>query len=197
MEVSAKLNQLKMSPRKVRLVVDVVRGSQVAKALAELQFMKKHAAEPVAKLLKSAIANATNNFNLETSNLFVKTIFVDESTTMKRWMPKAHGRATKIRKRSCHVNIVLGEIKDSGVVAPKQQDKIDAPIKLGVKPAEDKGIKVKGADKSEISEELLDEKGAHLPDAARSERGRSGHGKAEGGSTKRGFVGKMFNRKAG
>lgn len=198
MEVSAKLNQLKMSPRKVRLVVDVVRGNQVAKALAELQFMKKHAAEPVAKLLKSAIANATNNFNLEINNLFVKTIFVDESTTMKRWMPKAHGRATKIRKRSCHINIVLGEIKDSGLVAPKKQDKIEAPIKLGAKPAEDTGVKVKGGtDKPEISDELLEEKGAHLPDAARSERGRSGHGKAEGGSTKRGFVGKMFNRKAG
>jgi len=194
MEVSAKLNQLKMSPRKVRLVVDVVRGNNVAKALAELQFMKKHAAEPVTKLLKSAIANATNNFNLDVTNLFVKTINVDEGITMKRWMPKAHGRATKIRKRSCHVNLVLGEIKDSGIVTAKKES-IEAPIKLGAISAEDKAVKSKGKGKNEVVVDSVEDKAGNQADSY-SKTARPGHSNTEG-SSKRGFVGKMFNRKAG
>lgn len=193
MEVKAQLKHLRMSPTKVRLVADVVRGSQISRARAQLHFMKKLAAVPMSKVLESAVANATHNFNLEENNLFIKSLTVDEGTTLKRWMPKAHGRATKIRKRGCHINLILGEVKDSGVVAARNE-KVEAPMKLGTKPAEVGQAKVKSKDIDAIHEDET-EKGDKLTNPS-AHTGRSGHSKIEG-SSKRGFVGKMFNRKAG
>ncbi|NTW22808.1 50S ribosomal protein L22 [Candidatus Falkowbacteria bacterium] len=192
MEITAKAKHIHMSARKVRLVVDVVRGNKVDQALAQLQFINKLATKPVAKLINSAIANAEHNFNLDRTNLFVKTIRVDEGVTMKRWMPKAHGRATPIRKRSSHIIVTLAEIKDSGSLKAREQ-KIEAPIKLGTKPTEEEGVKVKKTDKSNVPTETADEKGAKVNDPRYT--GRSGHAKVEGGS--KGFVGKMFQRKSG
>lgn len=98
-----------MSPRKVRLVVDQIRGMQVAGAQTQLKFMNKAAAQPVLKLLDSAIANAKNNFGLDETKLFVKAIAADEGPTLHRWKPRAFGRATPIRKRSTHISIILEE----------------------------------------------------------------------------------------
>lgn len=109
MEVKAKARHIRMSPRKIRLVVDVIRGRRVADAQTQLQFMKKAAALPVLKLLNSAIANATNNFKLDASKLFVKAVTADEGPMIHRWTPKAMGRATPIRKRTTHIAIVLEE----------------------------------------------------------------------------------------
>ncbi|MDG1949905.1 MAG: 50S ribosomal protein L22 [bacterium] len=107
MEVKAKARYIRMSPRKVRLVVDLIRGLDVQGAQAQLSFSKKAAAEPVLKLLNSAIANATNNFKMNGDDLYVKTIMVDGGPTLKRWRPRAFGRAGAIRKRTSHINIVL------------------------------------------------------------------------------------------
>lgn len=96
-----------MSPRKVRLVIDVIRGTSVAEAETRLTFLKKGAAEPVLKLLRSAIANATHNFHLQKEDLFVKTITADGGPTIKRARPRAFGRSAPIRKRTTHINIVL------------------------------------------------------------------------------------------
>lgn len=98
-----------MSPRKVRLVADVVRGLDVAEALARLSLMKQHAAEPVIKLLKSAAANADHNFKIASEKLFVKTITVDGGPVYKRFTPKAFGRAAPIRHRTSHLSLVLSE----------------------------------------------------------------------------------------
>lgn len=98
-----------MAPRKVRLVVDVVRGKSVDEAETILRFMKKEAARPVLKLLKSAIANAEHNDKLDRSVLRVKSIVADSGTTLKRWMPRAQGRATPIRKRTTHITLVLSD----------------------------------------------------------------------------------------
>ncbi len=194
MEVKAKLKNLRMSARKVRLVVDVVRGLKIDKALDSLNFLKKEAAKPVAKLINSGIANALNNFNLDKDNLFVREIKVDEGSVLRRWMPKAHGRATPVRKRSCHIILVLGELKDSGDVKPKMQ-KAEAPIKLGHKEKENEGVKIKKSEKDDkVSKDMADEKGKEIVDP--SMEGRRGHSKIEGGSHK-GFVGKMFRRKSG
>src|SRR5574344_2507486 len=114
MEIKASLNDLRMSPRKVRLVIDLIRKMPVDAALAQLKFTHKLATEPVAKMIESAIANGVNTYGLDRNNLFIKEIRSDEGTTLKRWMPKAHGRATVIRKRGAHVKVVLGEIVDSG-----------------------------------------------------------------------------------
>lgn len=110
MEVKATARHLHMSPQKVRLVVDVIRGKRVKEAQAQLQFMKKAAAMPVLKLLNSAVANASHNFKLDTSLLVVKAITADGGPIIHRWMPRAQGRATPIRKRTTHVAIILEEI---------------------------------------------------------------------------------------
>jgi large subunit ribosomal protein L22 len=96
-----------MAPRKVRLVVDLVRGLPVAEAERRLTFLKKDASRPVLKLLQSAIANAEHNFNLDRATLVVKSIAADGGTTLKRFRPRAHGRAAPIRKRTTHITIVL------------------------------------------------------------------------------------------
>lgn len=119
MEVIAKARFIRMSPRKVRLVADVVRGLEVAEALARLSLMKQQAAEPVIKLLKSAAANADHNFKIAPEKLFVKTITVDGGPVYKRFTPKAFGRAAPIRHRTSHISLVLSE-KDEVVKKMKK-----------------------------------------------------------------------------
>ena len=108
MEVRAKLRFARMGPRKARLVADLIRGKKSEEALNILTFTKKAAAKTVIKLLKSALANA-NQKKVDVDHLYVKKITVDQGPTMKRFMPRALGRATTIRKRTSHINIVLDE----------------------------------------------------------------------------------------
>ena len=129
MEVKASLKHLRMSAQKVRLVIDVVRKMPVVAALDQLKFVNKKACLPVSKLIKSAIANAVNTYELDKNNLFIKEIRADEGVTLKRWMPRAHGRASAIRKRGCHINVTLGEIKESGK-KEKKVVKTAEPVKL-------------------------------------------------------------------
>jgi len=110
-EVVAKLRYLRIAPRKVRLVADLIRKKPVNEALAILDFTRKKAARPLKKLLNSAIANAKNNFQLDPSNLYISKITVDEGPKYKRWMPRARGRADLILKRTSHITLVLAEAK--------------------------------------------------------------------------------------
>ena len=105
----ATLRWLRMSPRKVRLVIDTIRGTGVEEALNILTFSPKAASSPVAKLLRSAVANADNLEKYDLDKLFVETAFVDEGPTWRRWRPRAMGRATRVRKRTSHVTLILGE----------------------------------------------------------------------------------------
>jgi large subunit ribosomal protein L22 len=102
-----------MAPRKVSLVVALVRGKQVGAALNILKFTKRAAAKPVAKLIRSAVANATDlsKGEVDVDKLYVKTISVDQATTARRYMPRAMGRATRVNKKSSHVHVVLAEAK--------------------------------------------------------------------------------------
>ena len=152
MEVTAKAKHLRMSPQKVRLVAGIVRGMSAVKSLDQLRFINKLAAKPIIKLINSAVANATNNFELDKNNLYIKEIRVDEGATLKRWMPKARGRATPVRKRTSHISVVLAELVESGKTGAKKQ-KIEAPIKLGSKPKEDDGVKIKKGDDKKINED--------------------------------------------
>ncbi|PJE76024.1 50S ribosomal protein L22 [Candidatus Uhrbacteria bacterium CG10_big_fil_rev_8_21_14_0_10_48_11] len=111
MDSIAKLRNLRIAPRKVRLVADLVRGRSVTDAVAELRFWQKRAATPVRKLIESAAANAEHNFKMKPDTLVVKSITVDDAATMKRSMPRAFGRATVIRKRGSHVVVVVGEVE--------------------------------------------------------------------------------------
>lgn len=125
MQVQAKLRYLRMSPRKVRLVADMVRGMDANVAQVQLKHSNKKAARPLLKLLESAIANAQHNNKLDKGNLFVQTITVNDGPTLKRWMPRAFGRASGISKRTSHVLIVLDEKVPT--VAKKAEKKEKAP----------------------------------------------------------------------
>jgi large subunit ribosomal protein L22 len=110
----AKLNDVPTSPRKMRLVADVIRGEEVFKALAILQFSKQHAAIRLGKLLRSAIANweaKNEGAKAEESNLFVKEISVDSGRMLKRIQPAPQGRAHRVRKRSNHVTLIIDSLK--------------------------------------------------------------------------------------
>jgi len=109
MEVKARLRFVRVAPRKARLVADLIRGRKSEEALNILSFTKKGAAKIVIKLLKSAIANATQKKTIDIDRLYVKKITVDQGPTMKRYQARALGRATTIRKRTSHIDIVLDE----------------------------------------------------------------------------------------
>jgi large subunit ribosomal protein L22 len=97
-----------MSATKARAVLDLIRGKSVAEARTILQFCDRGAAEVIVKVLDSAVANAGNNNDIPPEELFVTTAYADEGPTMKRWRPRARGRATRIRKRTCHITIIVG-----------------------------------------------------------------------------------------
>jgi len=129
MDVNAKARFIRMSPRKVRLIVDLVRGLPVVEADAQLSFFKRAAAGPVLKLLRSAVANAEHNFKLDPADLRVKTITVDGGPTLKRFRPRAHGSAAPIRKRTSHITIVLSDGKTAtAVTTAKTEAPATAPV---------------------------------------------------------------------
>jgi large subunit ribosomal protein L22 len=112
MEVAARLKGAQISPQKVRLVADQVRGMGVEDALTLLEFSTKKAAHIIKKVLDSAIANAENNEGADVDELKVSSIYVDEGMTMKRLRPRAKGRADRILKRSCHITIKVADGED-------------------------------------------------------------------------------------
>lgn len=108
--MKASVTSVRISPRKVRMVADAVRGKSVSQAISILTFTRKKAAEPVQKLLQSAVANAVENDGVDdVDNLMIDRIAVDEGPTLKRYTPRARGRATPIRKRTSHIRIALRE----------------------------------------------------------------------------------------
>ena len=98
---------MRIAPRKVRVVADQIRGKEVEEALALLRFSPRGAAETVRKVLESAAANAENNYDLDPEEMKIAEISVDEGPTMRRYRPRARGRATPIEKRTCHINVAL------------------------------------------------------------------------------------------
>jgi large subunit ribosomal protein L22 len=114
MEVKAIAKDTGISPRKVRPLVDMVRGKRVEEALALLKFSPTPTASVVAKVVKSAAANAENNFQMDPADLKIVSIFADEARTMKRFRPRARGRATPILKRSSHITVIVAEEESVG-----------------------------------------------------------------------------------
>ena len=131
MQVTAQVKYLRMSPKKLRLIADVVRGMKVETAIDSLAFINKQAKKPVIKLINSAISNAVNNLNLKKENLYIKEIKVDMAGMLKRWQFKAHGRATPLRKRNAHILIVLEELVPTKAKAKNKKEKDEKPeVKL-------------------------------------------------------------------
>jgi large subunit ribosomal protein L22 len=109
MNAHAQAKHVRQSPYKVRLVLDLVRGLPVDEARVVLDFTNRKAAPTIKKVLDSAIANAEHNFALDADELYVAEAYADEGPTLKRWRPRARGRATKIRKRTSHITIVVAD----------------------------------------------------------------------------------------
>ena len=111
LQAKAKLSYARISPRKVSVVLDLIRKQPLDKALAILQYTPKAACEPLLKLVNSAAANAENNHNMDKDNLFVAECYVTEGPTLKRILPKDHGKAFRILKRTSHITVVLKEME--------------------------------------------------------------------------------------
>ncbi len=109
METRAVAKFVRISPRKIRLVMDQVRGKQVGEALNMLSFAPQRGARILKKLVNSAIANAEQNSGVDVDSLYIMRVYADEGPTLKRWRPRAQGRATSIRKRTSHLTVVLNE----------------------------------------------------------------------------------------
>ncbi len=154
MEVKAKLSNLRIAPRKVRLVADVVRGKSVQRALDELSFVDNKSARPIAKLIKSAVANAKNNFQLNPDNLYISTIFVNEGSKLKRWRPVSRGQSNEIIKRSSHIIVILnekGKPRDKKIVKEVKKEEKKKVVKETTKKVPAKKIIKKKVTKKNVS----------------------------------------------
>ena len=176
MEVSAKVNYLRVSPRKVRLVTNMLKGLGAKEALLQLRFLPKRASHPLEKLLRSALANAKHNFDLDEKNLRVKTIRVDGGPVSKRFTPRAFGRASPIRKRTSHITLILDELIPTSLKARRAKKNMAPEIRGS-------------ASREEVKDIVAEEEsrgGAPRREVPRQDRKVGG----------RGFVGRIFNRKA-
>lgn len=109
MQAKAHANNIRIASRKVKLVIDLIRGKQVGEAIAILRHTPKSASPVVEKLLNSAIANAEHNHQMDVNNLVISEVFVNQGPTMKRFRPRAMGRASRINKRTSHITLVVSE----------------------------------------------------------------------------------------
>ena len=150
MKIAAQLNYLRLSPRKVRAVADLMRTMSVSEAEFQLEHSKKRAAHHLLKLLRSALANAKHNFYLDSDDLRIAELVVNEGPTLKRFMPRARGRATPIHKRTSHVRLILSpktaELEERSYAERKEQLSIEAPTTL-----EDADIFEEGATEEEAA----------------------------------------------
>lgn len=146
MNVKAQLNNVRISPRKVRLVATLVRGMRVQEARTQMQFLMKKSALPMVKLIDSAVANAKHNYKMNPEQLYISAITVDEGPTLKRGMPRARGSVFTIRKRTSRIALTLSE---------KSAKNTQASVKKGAVVKETKEVKKKEAvaeDKKEAKE---------------------------------------------
>ncbi len=113
MEVRASVKNVRVSPRKARLVVDAVRGKRVSEAIAIAHFLPQKTAVDVERLLKSVAANAENNYDLDPEDLWVKAIFADDGPSYRRFKAKARGRVGRIQRRNCHITVVAEDREEN------------------------------------------------------------------------------------
>jgi len=143
MEIKVKLGNLRTSPRKVRQVIDLVRGKKVSEAQAILLFTVNKSARDVSKLLNSAVASAKHDLHLDESNLFISTITVDEGPKLKRWHPMSRGRAFPIIKRSSHIALTLKELKPTDKSEKPAEKTGEKSVEKEIKKTEKKEVKPK------------------------------------------------------
>jgi large subunit ribosomal protein L22 len=150
-EVRAAAKWVRITPRKARLVVEHIRGRSVPEARTMLAFTERAAAREIDKLLRSAVANAEANHDLIGDDLVVKTVFVDEGPTMKRWRARARGRAVRIRKRTCHITLTLAPATTATVTRAPEPPADEKPKRAPRRKAAPKS-KTEAKPKAEASE---------------------------------------------
>ena len=158
MEVKAQLNGLRIAPRKVRAITNLLKGKDVVYALNQMEFFMKRPVLPLMKLLNSAIANAENNFSMVKNNLYIKEFLVDEGVKLKRYRPKAQGRAGEIQKKTSRVRLTLDE-RVAGLKRQAMEKKVQKEVKTMEKEAEKQmtkpEIKTEIGKKSDISGNIV------------------------------------------
>lgn len=132
MLVISKLKYLRIAPRKIRLVANLIRGKKTEEAQTILDFTTKGATEPLSKLLKTAVADARHNFQLDPSNLYISKITVDEGPKYKRWKARSRGMAAPIQKKTSHITLVLSEVAPDKKVKKAKKVKKPTVIKVDV-----------------------------------------------------------------
>ncbi|GAA3719892.1 MULTISPECIES: 50S ribosomal protein L22 [Salinicoccus] len=115
MQAKAVAKTIRIAPRKARMVLDLIRGKEVGEAIAILKLTNKRTSPVVEKLVHSAVANAEHNYDMDVENLFISEAYADEGPTLKRFRPRAQGRATKINKHTSHITIVVSEVAEEAV----------------------------------------------------------------------------------
>lgn len=162
----AVLRYCRMSSYKVREVLDLVRGVELGRAVEMLDHIDRAAAPIVAKLLRSAAANAEHNDGLDPEELYVAACFADEGTTLKRWRPRARGRATRIRKRTCHITVVVARMPDEKVARKRARVAAEAADRRARRVA---GTRRRGRGEAEPGTALAEAAGSSA--ASRSDAG--------------------------
>jgi len=170
-EVHASLRHLRIAPLKMRLVINLIRGKNAMEAVDRLRLINKAGANPVSRLINSALANAVNNFSLDKNDLYIKKIIVNESPILRRWQPRAHGRSAPIRKRGSHVELILG-------------------FKPGMESTSVKKTAATKSQKEEVKVVNPSEVKRSAPKVAGQNSGDKSHDES-------GFINKIFNRKTG
>jgi large subunit ribosomal protein L22 len=190
MQVSAKLKNLRTSPRKVRLVANFIKGLDVSEALNQLEAQVKKSNPVIKKLLDSAISNAENNFGLDKDNLYVYSAKVEAGATLKRWMPRAFGRASTILKRTSQIEIILEERVEGKGRKTKEEMEKEKQKRLDTKKKQEKEAKKEQTEKEEV---LKNEGEATVKNTEKIKE--SGKIK-KGGETKGGLASRIFRRKS-
>ena len=144
-EVRALAKWVRISPRKARLVTEHIRGRTVPEARTILAFTPRAAATDIEKVLRSAVANAEANHGLDGDELVVEAAYADEGPTLKRWKPRARGRVNRIRKRTCHVTLVLAEVPEPQTPRRRRRNQAEAPAAEESKPKATRSRKKKEA----------------------------------------------------
>lgn len=180
MQVRARLKNFRMSSKKARKVADLVRGKKTDEAFDQLIHLKNKLSAPLVKLINSAIFNGANNFGISKKNLYIEEIKVDEGPVMKRWMPRAHGRAYPIFKRSSHIELILNEIEEG-----KDRVKVEKKEAKTVSYKELKKV-------MEDADKVLKNKGKKAAKGKANKNDKS----ADKAKTTKGKVSKFFRRKS-
>lgn len=192
MEIKAQAKYIRMSPKKIRQICDVIRGMEASQAETQLQFIKRRAAKPVLKLLRSALANAKHNFGLEKENLYIQKIVADEGPTLYRWQPRAFGRATPRRRRASHISLILSERKLAK--AEVRREKLEAPEVVEEAPKEE--MEMRGGVPTPRRLEEEEKKEEPFDQRRRGKRRTMQHRDKVGLKRAGGVIKRIFRRKA-